>query len=576
MLTHIQIRDFAIIDAVELELEPGLTVLTGETGAGKSILVDALLLATGGRAGSEVVRHGAERAEVTATFAVNDNRAVTAWFAEQEMDCDGECVVRRVIAGDGRSRAYVNGQTIAIQALRQLGEALVDVHGQMEYQSLMKRSAQRQLLDNFGAHQHLVDATVAAWRTLKSLRNERDAALASSQDRAARLELLRYHVAELKALDLKPGEAAELTAERQRVAQSGRLAQGAHEMLQLLREADEGNAEIALTKALNTARALLGVDARLHAIAKLLEESLIGVREAAASLRHYQDTLDADPARQEWLEQRLAALESIARKHRIETDALLDLQSRLDAELEQLEHIGTALEGMEATLQSAEQAFLKQARQLSAARNVTAKKLSEQIGSLMQGLGMPGGRFAIEVRTRDEAGEQGLDDIEFLVSANPGQPPQPLAKVASGGELSRISLAVQVAAVASVQQPCLVFDEVDAGVGGGVAEIVGRQLRALSEANEKSTARNQVLCVTHLPQVAAQAHAHVRVTKLTDGKTTRTALHPLTDNERIEEIARMLGGLSITDKAREHAAEMLRDSTTSAKNSVRKPSKKTR
>jgi DNA repair protein RecN (Recombination protein N) len=573
MLTHIQIRDFAIIDSVELELEPGLTVLTGETGAGKSILVDALLLATGGRAGSDVVRHGAERAEVTATFAVNGNRAVAEWFAEQELDSD-ECVVRRVIASDGRSRAYVNGQTIAIQALRQLGEALVDVHGQMEYQSLMKRSAQRQLLDNFGGHSELVEATTTAWRALKTLRAERDAALASSQDRTARLELLRYHVAELKALDLKPNEAAELATERQRVAQSGKLAQGAHEMLQLLHEADDGNAETTVTKALNTARALVIFDERLQPIAKLLEESLIGVREAAASLRHYQDTLDADPARQEWLEQRLAALESTARKHRVETNELLDLHVRLSAELQQLENIGVTLENMDAALQKSEQAFLKQAQQLSAARKATAKQLSEQVSSLMQGLGMPGGRFAIDVRTRDEASEQGLDDIEFLVSANPGQPPQPLAKVASGGELSRISLAVQVAAVASVQQPCLVFDEVDAGVGGGVAEIVGRQLRALSEANEKSKTRNQVLCVTHLPQVAAQAHAHVRVTKLTDGKTTRTALHRLTDAERVEEIARMLGGLSITDKAREHAAEMLRESATPAANSAAKKSGK--
>ena len=573
MLTHIQIRDFAIIDSVELELEPGLTVLTGETGAGKSILVDALLLVTGGRAGSDVVRHGAERAEVTATFAVNGNRAVAEWFAEQELDSD-ECVVRRVIASDGRSRAYVNGQTIAVQALRQLGEALVDVHGQMEYQSLMKRTAQRQLLDNFGGHSELVEATTTAWRALKTLRAERDAALASSQDRTARLELLRYHVAELKALDLKPNEAAELAVERQRVAQSGRLAQGAHEMLQLLSEADDGTAETAVTKTLNTARTLVTFDERLQPIVKLLEESLIGVREAAASLRHYQDTLDADPARQEWLEQRLAALESTARKHRIETNELLDLQVRLGGELQQLENIGTTLEGMEAALQKSEQAFLKQAQQLSTARKATAKQLSEQVSSLMQGLGMPGGRFSIDVRARDEASEQGLDDIEFMVSANPGQPPQPLAKVASGGELSRISLAVQVAAVASVQQPCLVFDEVDAGVGGGVAEIVGRQLRALSEASDRAKTRNQVLCVTHLPQVAAQAHAHVRVTKLTDGKTTRTALHRLTDAERVEEIARMLGGLSITDKAREHAAEMLRESAALAANSAAKKSGK--
>ncbi|MBC7984237.1 MAG: DNA repair protein RecN [Candidatus Obscuribacterales bacterium] len=555
MLTHIQIRDFAIIDTVELELGPGLTVLTGETGAGKSILVDALMVATGGRTGSEVVRHGAERAEVTATFSLADNAAARAWFESQSLDCDDECVVRRVVTGDGRSRAYVNGQTTAIQALRQLGETLLDVHGQMEYQSLMKRAAQRQLLDTFGNHSDLVGATNSAWRNLKALRSQRDDALASSQDRFARLELLRYHVAELKALDLKIGEVAELGTERQRVAQSGRLALGTHEMLHILAEAEGSSADLAITKALQSARTLGAIDTRLRPIAKLLDESLIAVREATESLRHYQSALDVDPARQEWLEQRLAALESVARKHRIEPTELPPLQERLNVELVQLENIGITLDGMEAALKKAEQVYLEQAQQLSAARRATAAKLSAQVSSLMQGLGMPGGRFQIDISTRDEAGEQGLDDIEFMVSANPGQPPQPLAKVASGGELSRISLAVQVAAVASVQQPCLVFDEVDAGVGGGVAEIVGRQLRALSEANATKT---QVLCVTHLPQVASQAHAHVRVTKLTDGKTTRTALHRLNQSERVEEIARMLGGLSITDTAREHAAEMLR------------------
>jgi DNA repair protein RecN (Recombination protein N) len=557
MLTHIQIRDFAIIDTVELELGPGLTVLTGETGAGKSILVDALLLASGGRAGAEVVRHGAERAEVTATFTLKGNSAAAAWFKEQDIDCDDDCVLRRIVTSDGRSRAYVNGQATAVQALRQLGETLVDVHGQMEYQSLMKRAAQRRLLDSHGGHEELAKNTASTWRHLKALQEQRAAAMAASQDRTARLELLRYHVAELAALDLKPGEVAELMAERLRAAQSGRLAQGVRETLQALRDADEGSAEQNLTRALTATRQLASIDARLNNIAQMLDESLIALRESVDEISRYEANLEADPARQEWLEQRLAAIEAVARKHRVDPGVLNALTQNLHAELTQLEELTVTLEGIETKVIEAKQSFLSEAKTLSVARQSAAKTLSDRIAALMQGLGMPGGRFAIDVRQRalDEGGEHGVDDVEFLVSANPGQPPQPLAKVASGGELSRMSLAVQVAAVESMQQPCLVFDEVDAGVGGGVAEIVGRQLRSLGDAHHR---RSQVLCVTHLPQVASQAHAHVRVTKLTDGKTTRTSLHTLTETDRIEEIARMLGGIDITDKAREHAAEMLK------------------
>jgi DNA repair protein RecN (Recombination protein N) len=568
MLTHIQIRDFVIIDALELELGAGLTVLTGETGAGKSILVDALLLASGGRAGVEVVRHGAERAEVTATFGIKGNDAAHAWFKEQEIDCDDECVLRRTVTSDGRSRAYVNGQALAIQALRQLGETLVDVHGQMEYQSLMKKAAQRDLLDQHGAHDGLTAAVRDAWRDLKALRDARAQAQAASQDRTARLELLNYHVAELTALDLKANEVADLTTERHRVAQSGRLAQGIHEVLLAIRDAEDGAADQALTRSLAVTRQLAPIDSKLNEIAQSLDEALIALREAADAAARYEADLDVDPARQEWLEQRLAAIEGVARKHRVEPAMLPALLQNLHAELAHLQDLTVTLEGMEAEVEKASHRYLTTAKQLSVARGKTATNLSERVTALMQNLGMPGGRFSVAMNTKseDQAGEHGLDDVEFMVSANPGQPPQPLAKTASGGELSRISLSIQVAAVESLRQPCLVFDEVDAGIGGGVAEIVGRQLRALGDAtrgNAKSgvnKGRAQVLCVTHLPQVASQAHAHVRVSKLTDGKTTRTSLHPLTEDERIEEIARMLGGVEVTGKAREHAIEMLKSS----------------
>lgn len=561
MLSHIQIRDFAIIDAVELELGAGLTVLTGETGAGKSILVDALLLAAGGRAGAEVVRHGTQRAEVSATFTLKGNTPALAWFTEQDIEHEGECVLRRVVGTDGRSRAYVNGQSMPIQALRKLGEALVDVHGQMEYQSLMRRAAQRELLDDNGGHGKLVTTVQEQWRTLATLREERERAQASAQDRDARLELLKYQLGEFKALDLKFGELESLTAERTRLSQGGKLAENSRLIVQLLREAEDASAEQSVSRALSIARSTNDLDARFAPIARLLEESLIALREGVEEVERYESTLDADPNRQEWVEQRLAAMESIARKHRVEPGQLLQQQGELAAELASLESLEASLETIEQRLQEAEKSFRAACAELSAARRSAAAELDQRVSTLMQSLGMPGGKFQVAVQALPaaEAGQHGTDDIEFLVSANPGQPPRPLAKVASGGELSRISLAVQVAAAQNITQdktapgtlPCLVFDEVDAGVGGGVAEIVGRQLRTLGD-------RTQVLCVTHLPQVASQAHAHVRVAKLTDGKTTRTSLHALTANERIEEIARMLGGVDVTDKAREHAAEMLR------------------
>lgn len=553
MLTHIQIRDFAIIDAVELELGTGLTVLTGETGAGKSILVDALLLAAGGRAGAEVVRYGAERAEVSATFNIDNNRAADEWLRDQSIEHEGECVLRRVIGRDGRSRAYVNGQALAVQSLRQLGETLVDVHGQMEYQSLTRRASQRELLDSNGDHLALVQAVGEHWHALSVLRDERDQARSSAQDRDARLELLRYHLAELNALDLKAGESDELTAERLRLSQRGRLADGARAILQLLREAEDSSAEHTVSRALTIARTLSELDAHFAPIARLIDESLIALREGVESVERYESGLDADPGRQEWVEQRLAAIEALARKHRVEPAALIATREEVATELHRLEAIEASLGEIESRLKQAEKVFASACAQLSTARRKTARDLGERVTSLMHTLGMPGGQFRVEVSplAPDAAGQHGADEIEFLVSANPGQPPRALAKVASGGELSRISLAIQVAAAQTETRPCMVFDEVDAGVGGGVAEIVGRQLRTLGD-------RTQVLCVTHLPQVASQAHDHVRVAKLTDGKTTRTSLHPLTADERVEEIARMLGGVDVTAKAREHAAEMLR------------------
>ncbi len=560
MLNSIQIKDFAIIDRIELELGAGMTALTGETGAGKSILVDALLFVTGGRVGAEVIRHGCDKTEVTATFAIEKKSIVETWFNEQALEHEGECVLRRAFGNDGRSRAWVNGQSMPLQSLRVLGEALLDVHGQMEYQSLMKRNAQRELLDNHGHHQALNQTVSSHWRILKELRQQRAEAERSAQDRNERLTLLRYHLNELDTLALQPDETVELNSERQRHAHSGKLASGSREIINWVRDADT-NAEQLLSRALNVARNLSSVDAGLNATVQLLDEALIATREAANAIQHYESELDADPARQEWVEQRLAALESVARKHHVEIEALSSVLENCRTEVQRLETLEFTLEQLDAQIATALTSYDTACKQLTLARTKTAKALSERVTTLMQTLGMPGGRFEaqLNVLPTDQRGEQGADEIEFMVSANPGQPLKSLAKVASGGELSRISLSIQVDAVESLTHststcPTLVFDEVDAGVGGGVAEMVGRQLRTLGS-------NAQVLCVTHLPQVASQAHAQVRVAKLTDGKHTRTSLETLSESARIEEIARMLGGAAISDTARTHAAEMLKAAT---------------
>jgi DNA repair protein RecN (Recombination protein N) len=550
MLTYLQIRDFAIVEAVELEFKPGLTALTGETGAGKSIIVDALLLAAGGRATAESLRHGAERAEITATFDVRGHGAAREWLAAQDIECDGDCVLRRMLAADGRGRAFINGQLAPLQSLRALGELLLDIHGQQEFQSLTRRTAQRRLLDAHGGHETKVAEVRAAYTRFNALQARLEELNEAGRDREARLELLRYQVQELQALALQPGEVPELLAEHKRLSNSGRLAEGVTQALGLLYEEESFSAHAAVSRAQTVLRALLPLDERLEGQTRLLDESAIALREAAGDLRHYLDRMDIDPRRQDQVERRIAGIDDLARKHRLPPGELPAQLTRLEEELQRLEahavEVGATAEQMDA----ARKAYSRAAAALGTARQAAATDLSSTVTTLMQKLGMPGGQFQVDVAQDREPGPDGNDTVEFLVSANPGQPVKPLAKVASGGELSRISLAVQVAAAHTALTPCLVFDEVDAGVGGAVAEIVGRQLRALGE-------HAQVLCVTHLPQVASQAHHQLRVTKLTDGRTTRTAIGELTPEERIEELARMLGGVKITDKTRDHAREML-------------------
>ncbi len=552
MLTHLQIRDFAIIDSVELELRRGLTVLTGETGAGKSILVDALQLLAGGRAGAEVVRHGAERAEVSGTFELGEApRELKEWLEEQSVSGAGELIVRRVVGADGRSRAYLNGQAVPVQLLREAGNILIDIHGQHEFQSLTRSAAQRVLLDDYGSLTGLttqVGSTHRAWLELLNRTLELES---KARDRDTRLELLRYQAQELQALQLKDGEIDALGEERARLANRGRLAQGAQTALAELYENEAASAHAGVSRALQALRGLAALDGKLAAVLPMLEEASIQVREAARELERYRETLDVDAARQDEVERRLAAIEELSRKHRVAPPELPERARQLGVELEGLERAELDLAVVRSELAAALQSYRALAQELSGKRELAARALARDISARMQKLGMAGGRFEADVTQNGNAepSQHGIDQVEFRVTANPGQPPRALAKVASGGELARLSLAVQVSCAAQ-ESRCMVFDEVDAGIGGAVAEIVGRELRALG-------ARGQVLCVTHLPQVACQAHHHLRVTKLTDGRTTRTTLTELTGNDRVEELARMLGGIEVTAKAREHARDML-------------------
>jgi DNA repair protein RecN (Recombination protein N) len=550
MLTHLQLRDLVLVDAAELEFTSGLTALTGETGAGKSIVVDALLLIAGDRAAGDIVRQGAERAEIAASFAALPAAALS-WLENQAIEQDGEIVVRRVVGADGRSRAYVNGQIVSLQALRELGEFLIEIHGQQEFQHLVKRSAQRDLLDEHLGAPGLPGTVADIHGRYRTCLREHDELLAAAANRDASLELLRYQLNELKAEVGSVAGIEELFVERKRIADRGRLASAAQAALSAIDDADADAAHDLLAKAQSSLRNVADADPELGKTSGLLQEALIITGEAAEGLRRYLEALDVDPARQEEIERQAAALEALARKHRCSLAQLPEQLARTERELHALENAQQSLESLDAQLAALALEYRAAARLLREARSAAATALSQQITQLMQGLGMAGGRFEVGLTPSEaEFSAHGADDIEFLVSANPGQPPKSLAKVASGGELSRISLAIQVAAAVKNSALCMVFDEVDAGIGGAVAEIVGRQLRDLG-------ARAQVLCVTHLAQVAAQAHSQFRVIKMSLGATTRTSVELLGPAQRVDEIARMLGGVDITDQARAHAGEML-------------------
>ncbi len=553
MLRSLQIRNFAIIDQIDVEFDRGMTVLTGETGAGKSILVDALSLVLGERGGNGLVRVGADRAEFSAEFSLGDLPEARSWLEEQTLDQGDECVLRRVINSDGRSRAFINGSAVSLQTLKGLGEQMLDIHGQHFHQSLGRRDVQRDLLDHFDDLIELRRTTECSFEEWQSLAAKLHDLESADADRASHLDLLEFQLGELDALDVQENETVSLQTERQRLQNSGRLADGVSGVLQNIYDSDTANAQSMLADACRTLEHLTAFDPQLGPVLAILDEASIQVSEATDTLRRYADTIDMDPARRDWVEERINAIQAVARKHRVEPDALPEVHDRIRESLEELRNAEERGAELSKKTETAANAYLKHAGILSDARKKAALNFSAAVTETMSGLGMPGGTFEATVVDCGEGNEKshGIDNVEFRISANPGQPLMPLVKVASGGELSRMSLAIQVIASDDNTIPTMIFDEVDSGIGGGVAEMLGRRLKEVGDSS-------QVLCVTHLPQVASIAAHHYRINKITDGKSTTTDVVRLGNDERIEELARMLGGVSITEKTRAHAAEMLK------------------
>ncbi|MDN7907012.1 DNA repair protein RecN [Burkholderia diffusa] len=547
MLRHLSIRDFVIVAALDLEFDSGFTVFSGETGAGKSILIDALALALGERADASVVRAGCGRADITAEFTPHDR--VAHWLDEHAFDTEDTVMLRRVIDANGRSRAFINGTSATLAQLRELGEMLVDIHGQHAHQLLMRPDAQRELFDT---HAGLVAdaANVArAWRVWRDATQAIDAAKAHERELQLEREKLAWQLAELDKLAPQPGEWDEVGSEHKRLSHSANLIAGVQGALNALSEADDAMLP-QLGAIVSKLRSLADYDTGLGDALASLEPAEIQLQEAVYSLSHYAQRLDLDPARLAQVETRLDALHSTARKFRLPPDRLHEEHAARRAQLAALD-AAADLGALEAAQAKAWEAYLTDAKRLSKARAQAAKALGTAVTAGMQELSMAGGSFEVALVPLADGGAHGLEQVEFRVAGHPGVPLRPLAKVASGGELARISLALAVIASAASPTPTLIFDEVDTGIGGGVAEVVGRLLHQLGR-------DRQVLCVTHLPQVAARGDHHFQVAKGADDRGgTVSSVVPLDKASRVEEVARMLGGLEITATTRKHAKEML-------------------
>ena len=555
MLTDLNIHNYAIADLIELELASGMTAITGETGAGKSITLDALGLALGDRADSASVGSNGEKAEITASFDISDNIQAQSWLGDRELDNDGDCLLRRVVKRDGKSKAYINNRPATVQDMRQLGELLINIHGQHEHQALLKRDTQRQIVDDYAGNQTLasnVQATFEVWNHTRSkLENLRNA----SSENAAKVEFLRYQIQELEQLAVEDGELEKLEEEQKTLANAETIIVSCQQALTLCDDDDTGT-ETSLAQVIHLLDQLPPGNAAITESLELFNSALIQLQEGSSALSTYIDSFEADPVRLSLVEDRLSAIFEMARKHRIDAKQVPQLLSDLTTELDNLD----CSEGKLAELEDLEKRqlnkLLEYCSQLTKKRKTAASKLQKAVGKQLQSLRMANCSIEFALTELEQPNQYGKESIELLITTNPAQAPQALGKIASGGELSRIGLAIQVITAQTTATPTLIFDEVDSGIGGAVAEVVGKLLRELGK-------KTQVMCVTHLPQVACQANQHFIVDKIVSKKQVQTNLQQLSETQRLEEVARMLGGVEITQQTRAHAKELLANAASS-------------
>nr|WP_315302190.1 DNA repair protein RecN [Raoultella terrigena] len=551
MLAQLTISNFAIVRELEIDFHSGMTAITGETGAGKSIAIDALGLCLGGRAEADMVRRGASRADLCARFALKDTPAAQRWLEENQLESGRECLLRRVISTDGRSRGFINGTAVPLSQLRELGQLLIQIHGQHAHQLLTKPEHQKTLLDGYTGEYALTQLMAGHYRQWHQSCRELAQHQQQSQERAARADLLQYQLKELNEFCPQQGEFEQIDEEYRRLANSGQLLSTCQHALTVMADGEEANLQSQLYAAKQLVGELVGMDGKLSSVLDMLEEASIQLSEATDELRHYNDRLDLDPNRLFELEQRISRQISLARKHQITPEELPAFYQALLEEQRLLDDSAGSLESLSQTVVEHHQLALETARQLHAARQRSADELTRLITESMHSLSMPHGVFAIDIAFDERhLTAEGADRIEFRVTTNPGQPLQPIAKVASGGELSRIALAIQVITARKMETPALIFDEVDVGISGPTAAVVGKLLRQLGEST-------QVMCVTHLPQVAGCGHHHFIVCKETDGEMTETHMHPLDKRARLQELARLLGGSEVTRNTLANAKELL-------------------
>ncbi|NAZ96714.1 DNA repair protein RecN [Vibrio toranzoniae] len=551
MLAHLSVNNFAIVKSLQLELSKGMTTITGETGAGKSIAIDALGLCLGGRSDAGMVRQGEDKTEVSAAFLLENNLHATRWLEDNELLDGGECILRRTISKEGRSRAFINGSPVPLSQLKSLGQLLINIHGQHAHHQLMKSDYQMAMLDQYAGHLNLLKSTRNAYQAWRQADNHLKELRENSQQNQAQKQLLEYQIKELNELSIGEEEYEDLEQEHKRLSNSGELASTCQQAIELIYEGEEVNALSILQSANHSLIQLAELDERLVDLPNLLSEAIIQVEETNNELRTYLDSIDVDPGRMVYVEERFSKVMSISRKHHVLPEELYKHHQDLLQQVEALDCSDEKLDELACEVENQYQSFVAKSEKLHKSRTRYAKELNKLITQSMHELSMEKAQFAIEVNnTNTHPSPLGMDNVTFIVSTNPGQPMQPIAKVASGGELSRISLAIQVITAQKVDTPSLIFDEVDVGISGPTAAVVGKMLRTLGEST-------QVMCVTHLPQVAGCGHQQLFVAKNTKSGKTETQMHTLDEQQRISELARLLGGSQITESTLANAKELL-------------------